>query len=167
MVQSLKRFLSDKIAPEEEDEFDLLERGLASVYNPNLIKASQTVPNKHGFSENFIRRDKLTMTFIMYEQQNQAQRAYIGHNKPLKTQKALLKNSVEVMRARYKPELKEFWIFNARVPEHMLDNESNVMAKLYQNESNNFVLKCRYCAHCSQKSHYYCSELLSQALPFQ
>ena len=45
----------------------------------------------------------------------------------------MLENSIEVIRARYKPELKEFWIFNARVPIEMLDDENNALAKLYWN----------------------------------
>ena len=69
----------------------------------------------------------------MYEQKSQ-QRANSGLKKTLKTQKALLENSIEVMRARYKPACQEFWIFNANVPLHMLDNENNPMAKLFWDE---------------------------------
>ena len=56
-----------------------------------------------------------------------------GHKKMPKTQKGLLKNSTEVMRARYRPESKEFWIFNARMPLEMLNNVDNAFAKLYWN----------------------------------
>ena len=79
----------------------------------------------------------------------------------------MVENSVEMMRARYKPELCEFWLFNARVPMIMMDNESNVMAKLYWNtQKKQFVLKNRYCTHCTLRSHYFCDEQASRAWPF-
>ena len=80
----------------------------------------------------------------------------------------MLEHSLEVMRARYKPALKEFWLFNARVPMDMLDVEDNAFAKLYWIPSKKqFVLKNRHCTNCSQKSHYYCDEKASRAWPFQ
>lgn len=69
----------------------------------------------------------------MYEQISK-KRVHSGKTLPAKTQSAMLENSVEVMRARFKPELREFWLFNARVPMVIMDEENNVMAKLYWNE---------------------------------
>ena len=80
----------------------------------------------------------------------------------------MLESSVEVMRARYKPALKEFWLFNARVPLVILDDENNAFAKLYWNsERKQFVLKNRHCTHCSQRSHYFCDEKTSRAWSYQ
>ena len=45
----------------------------------------------------------------------------------------MLENSIEVMRARYKSDVKEFWFFNAKVPMELLDDESNAFAKLLWN----------------------------------
>ena len=79
----------------------------------------------------------------------------------------MLENSVEVMRARYKPENKEFWLFNARVPIDLLEDENNAFAKLYWNTAEKqFVLKNRHCTYCSQRSHYFCDENRSRAWPF-
>ena len=72
------------------------------------------------------------MTYVLYEQ---IERRRINSGKPdkPKTQKSLLESSIEVMRARYKPKEKEFWLFNARVPTEMLDDEGNAFGKLYWN----------------------------------
>ena len=43
----------------------------------------------------------------------------------------MLENSREVMRARYKKDLKEYWLFNAKVPMDMLDDVENAFAKLF------------------------------------
>ena len=45
----------------------MLEQGFTSLYNPNLLVASQKISSKHGLTENFIRREKTTLTFVMYE----------------------------------------------------------------------------------------------------
>jgi len=82
-----------------------------------------------------------------------------GKTLPAKTANAMLENSVEVMRARFKPELMEFWLFNARVPMAIMGEEANVMAKLFWNsEKKQFVLKNRYCTRCSQHSYFFCDE---------
>ena len=102
----------------------------------------------------------------MYEQIERP-RVNSGQIMAPKTQKGILENSVEVMRARYKPALKEFWIFNARVPMEMLDDCSNAFAKLYWSPlKKQFVLKNRHCTHCTQRSHYFCDEKASRAWPF-
>jgi len=85
---------------------------------------------RQGFCENVIRRDKTTLTFVMYENLEK-RRVNSGEKLSPKTQQGLLNNSIEVMRARYKPDLKEFWLFNARVPLELLDDVSNAFAKLY------------------------------------
>jgi len=48
------------------DQLDLLERGVASLYNPGLLTASKRRSWREGLGENFIRRDKRTMTYVMY-----------------------------------------------------------------------------------------------------
>lgn len=145
----------------------MLEQGLTSVYNPKLLEASQRVCSRQGLAENFIRRDKSSLTFVMYEQVEK-QRVNSGKTVPPKTQKAMLDNSVELMRARYKPELKEFWIFNARVPTDIMDDDSNTFAKLYWNPTKKqFVLKNRHCTYCTQRSHYFCDEKASRAWSYQ
>ena len=68
----------------------------------------------------------------MYEQVVRA-RVNSGQKVAPKTPKAILESSIEVMRARYQPAQKEFWIFNGRIPARMLDDESNAFAKLYWN----------------------------------
>ena len=84
-----------------------------------------------------------------------------------KTQKGMLENSVEVMRARYKPAFKEFWLFNAKVPMDMLDEENNAFAKLFWNpQTKQFVLKNRHCTHCTQRYHYFCDDKASRAWAF-
>lgn len=107
------------------------------------------------------------MTFVMYQQLEKS-RVNSGAKLSPKTQKGLLDNSVEVMRARYKPEHKEFWMFNARVPSHLLDDVSNAFAKLiWSPEKKQFVLRNRHCTHCSRQSHYFCDEKASRGWPFQ
>ena len=82
-----------------------------------------------------------------------------GKTLPAKTPHAMLENSVELMRARYRPESREFWLFNSRVPINSLEDESYVMAKLYYNkEKKQFVLKNRYCTYCTTQGHYFCDE---------
>lgn len=66
----------------------------------------------------------------MYEQIVRP-RVNSGQKVAPKTPKAILENAVEVMRARYQPALKEFWIFNGRVPTQMLDDRDNAFAILY------------------------------------
>ena len=62
----------------------------------------------------------------------------------------MLESSVEVMRARYQPEVKEFWLFNAKVPVEMLNDVNSAFAKLFWNpERKQFVLKNRHCTHCT------------------
>lgn len=114
----------------KSDQLDMLEQGLVSLYNPRLLEASQRISTRHGLGQNIIRREKTTHTYVMYEQIERP-RVNSGQIMAPKTQKGILENSVEVMRARYKPALKEFWIFNARVPMEMLDDCSNAFAKLY------------------------------------
>ena len=146
----------------------MLEQGLVSLYNPSLLQASQRmVTARQGLCENIIRRDKATGTYVMYEQIARA-RVNSGLKVAPKTPKAILENCIEVMRARYKPDLKEFWIFSARVPTEMLEDCTNAFAKLYWSpEKKQFVLKNRHCTHCSQRSHYFCDEKASRAWPFQ
>lgn len=148
---------------------DLMERGITCAYNPQLLLASTVVPYKHKcFSENFIWRDKSTKTFIMYEQSKKQHLAPQQHNddaslshkrQVAKTKKALLKNARELMRARYHPGLKEFWIFNANMPLALLDSPEYAMAKLIWSRSEErFVLKNKYCVHCTNtSSNYSCS----------
>ena len=177
MVQTLKKMLTDQMEAftadtgmdqdETSDQLDMLEQGLASLYNPSLLEASQRVSTRQGLVENIIRREKSTMTYVMYEQVVRP-RVNSGLKVAPKTPKAILENSVEVMRARYKPAQKEFWIFNGRVPIEMLDDCGNAFAKLYWSpEKNQFVLKNRHCTHCTQRSHYFCDEKASRAWPFQ
>ena len=112
------------------DYLDMLEQGLVSLYNPQLLEASQRIVTRQGLSENIIRRDKKSGIYVMYEQIVRP-RVNSGQKVAPKTPKAILENSIEVMRARYQPALKEFWIFNGRVPTTMLDDCSNAFAKLY------------------------------------
>ena len=144
----------------------MLERGTQSLYNPSLLTASKMRSWHEGLSEHFIRRDKSTMTYVFY-QQVEKKRVHSGKTLPAKTQKQMLDSSVEVMRARFKPELLEFWLFNAKVPMALMDDESNTIAKLYWNRNKKqYVLKNRYCTRCSQHGYYYCDEQRSRAWPF-
>ena len=142
MVQVLKKMLSDQFeaftaddgmaeADDSSSEYlDMLEQGLVSLYNPRLLESSQMIVTRQGLSENILRRDKKSGTYVMYEQIVRP-RVNSGQKVAPKTPKAILENSVEVMRARYQPALKEFWIFNGRVPTQMLDDSDNAFAILY------------------------------------
>ena len=169
MVSNLKKFVQDQfeafsndngMAEEQKltEQLDMLERGISATYNPSVLEASRRLAAREGFCENFIRRDKQSMTFVMYEQ-GQKKRVHSGKTLPAKTQTAMLENSVEVLRARYKTELCEFWLFNAHIPMTLMDDEEHAFAKLYWNQKKkNFVLKNRFCTHCTQQSYYFCDE---------
>ena len=75
----------------ERDPLDLLEQGYSSLYNPNLLRASTHIPSRHGlkFCENVIRRDKASLTFVMY-QQLEKPRVNSGAIVTPKTQQGLL-----------------------------------------------------------------------------
>ena len=50
----------------------------------------------------------------------------------------------------------------------MLDDIENAFAKLIWNpEMKQFVLKNKYCTHCSKQSHYFCDKKTSRAWAFQ
>ena len=50
----------------------------------------------------------------------------------------------------------------------MLDDVENAFAKLLWNpEMKQFVLKNKYCTHCSKQSHYYCDVKTSRQWSFQ
>ena len=50
----------------------------------------------------------------------------------------------------------------------MLDDIENAFAKLIWNpETKQFVLKNKYCTHCSKQSHYFCDKKTSRAWAFQ
>lgn len=79
----------------------------------------------------------------------------------------MMDNSFEVMRAKYNPKDNSFLLFAAGVPLHSM-NENSAIAKLYFNPKNQqFVLKNKYCQHCSQKWHYFCDESSSRGWQFQ
>ena len=81
---------------------DMLEQGLVSLYNPRLLESSQMIVTRQGLSENILRRDKKSGTYVMYEQIVRP-RINSGQKVAPKTPKAILENAVEVMRARYQP----------------------------------------------------------------
>ena len=145
MVTTLRKMLSsqfeafsgDSTLPDDNtkvnDELDMLERGISSLHNPKLLEASRYTSQRHGLEQHFIRREASTKTYVLYRQ-IERQRVNSGkREKPKKTQKQMLENSIEVMRARYKSDVKEFWFFNAKVPMELLDDESNAFAKLLWN----------------------------------
>lgn len=83
----MSAFSDDFGSPEavESDQLDMLEQGLSSLHNPSLLQASQKIVSRHGFCENVIRRDKASMTFVMY-QQLEKQRVNSGAKLSPKTQ---------------------------------------------------------------------------------
>ena len=84
-----------------------------------------------------------------------------------KTAEGMMENSFEVMRAKYFPAEKSFLIFAAGVKLQNM-NESTCIAKLYWNQQRSqFILKNKYCQHCTKQGQYFCDQGTGRAWPFQ
>ena len=83
-----------------------------------------------------------------------------------KSAQGMLENSFEVMRAKFVPAEKSFLLFTAGVQFRNM-TESTCIAKLYWNsERSQFILKNKYCQHCTKKGQYFCDESTGRAWPF-
>ena len=119
-----------------------------------------------GLCLGFINRHKAQMVFSFMEQ-IERKRKNSGVTVIDKTPEAMMENSFEVMRAKYFPAENSFLIFAAGVKVQNM-NENSCIAKLYWNQQRSqFILKNKYCQHCTQHGQYFCDQGTGRAWPFQ